>query len=320
MNNQPLVQLRDLSRNFAVRRGFFAQPVTLHAVQGVSLDIFRGESLGLVGESGCGKSTLARMLVGLLAPDSGNIFFDGKPMWVNARPALPHGRLQMVFQDPFSSLNPRMRVGKSVAEPLLVQGVKRAECRQLVEEMFAMVGLAQEQARLFPHEFSGGQRQRIALARALITRPDMLVCDEPVSALDASVQGQVLNLLRDMQDRFGLSLLFISHSLPVVAFMCRRIAVMYLGKIVELTDKERLFCKAAHPYSQALVEAMPTQEPEQSLPPVVTGEPPNPLTPPSGCVFHPRCPVARELCREAVPVLRDVDGRGWLARCHFAQV
>jgi len=312
MSEQALLRLSDISRTFRVRRGLFAPPSLLYAVNGVSLDLFRGQSLGLVGESGCGKSTLARMLVGLLAPSAGAMEFDGLP--VRKRAAL-HGRVQMVFQDPFSSLNPRMRVGTSVGEPLAVRGVPGAQRKDRVEESFRLVGLAAEQARLFPHEFSGGQRQRIAVARALITRPDVLVCDEPVSALDASVQAQVLNLLREVQERFGLSLLFISHALAVVAFMCRRIAVMYLGRIVELAMRDDLFQQPAHPYSQALIEAMPSHS-ARGLPPALRGEPPNPMHPPAGCAFHPRCPKAMPTCRETIPQLTDLGG-GRLVRCHL---
>jgi peptide/nickel transport system ATP-binding protein len=239
--------------------------------------------------------------------------FDGLP--VREHTAL-YGRVQMVFQDPFSSLNPRMRVGTSVGEPLTVKGMARAQLKERVEESFRLVGLAAEQARLFPHEFSGGQRQRIAVARALITRPDVLVCDEPVSALDASVQAQVLNLLRDVQERFGLSLLFISHALAVVAFICRRIAVMYLGRIVELAMRDDFFQQAAHPYSQALIEAMPSHSQTRGLPPALRGEPPNPLNPPAGCAFHPRCSKAMPLCRENVPALTELGG-GRLVRCHL---
>ena len=312
MNDQALLRISDLWRTFRVRRGLFAPPSLLHAVQGVSLELHKGESLGLVGESGCGKSTLARMLVGLLAPSSGSMEFDGLPVW--DRTALS-GRLQMVFQDPFSSLNPRMRVGVAVGEPLAVRGVAGAQRRERVEESLRLVGLTAEQARLFPHEFSGGQRQRIAVARALITRPDVLVCDEPVSALDASVQAQVLNLLREVQERFGLALLFISHALAVVAFMCARIAVMYLGRIVELAGRDALFQQAAHPYSQALIEAMPSHSRTRGLPPVLRGEPPSPLHPPAGCAFHPRCSRAMPVCSEKMPELTELGG-GRLVRCH----
>ena len=311
--DDPLLRISDFWRTFRVRRGLFAPTALLHAVQDVSLELHKGESLGLVGESGCGKSTLARMLVGLLAPSSGSMEFDGLP--VRDMTAL-YGRMQMVFQDPFSSLNPRMRVGASVGEPLAIRGVATAQRRERVEESFRLVGLTAEQARLFPHEFSGGQRQRIAVARALITRPDALVCDEPVSALDASVQAQVLNLLRDVQERFGLTLLFISHALAVVAFMCGRIAVMYLGRIVELASRDELFRQAAHPYSQALIESMPSHSRARGLPPVLRGEPPSPLNPPAGCAFHPRCSRAMPVCREKIPELTDLGG-GRLVRCYL---
>jgi peptide/nickel transport system ATP-binding protein len=313
MSEQPLLRTSNLSRTFRARRGLFAPPALVYAVKDVSLDLYRGESLGLVGESGCGKSTLARMLVGLLPPSSGDIEFDGKP--VQDMAAL-YGRLQMVFQDPFSSLNPRMRVGASVGEPLAIKGAAKEQIRERVEESFLLVGLTAEQARLFPHEFSGGQRQRVAVARALITRPDVLVCDEPVSALDASVQAQVLNLLREVQERFGLSLLFISHALAVVAFMCRRIAVMYLGGIVELATRDELFQQAAHPYSQARIESMPARSRPRGLPPTLQGEPPSPLHPPAGCAFHPRCARALPVCRETIPE-QTALGNGRLVRCHL---
>jgi peptide/nickel transport system ATP-binding protein len=312
MRDQALLRVSNLSRTFRARRGLFAPPALLHAVQDVSLDLYRGESLGLVGESGCGKSTLARMIVGLLPPGAGSMEFDGLPV----REASLRGRLQMIFQDPFSSLNPRMRVGASVGEPLTVRGTAKTQVRERVAEALRLVGLTEEQARLFPHEFSGGQRQRVAVARALITRPDVLVCDEPVSALDASVQAQVLNLLREVQERFGLSLLFISHALAVVAFMCRRIAVMYLGRIVELAMRDELFQQAAHPYSQALIAAMPSRARPRGLPPVLQGEPPSPLHPPAGCAFHPRCSQAVPVCREEVPDLKALGG-GRLVRCHM---
>ena len=313
MRDQALLRVSNLSRAFRARRGLFAPPALLHAVQDVSLDLCRGESLGLVGESGCGKSTLARMIVGLLPPGAGSMEFDGRPV---RDMASLRGRLQMVFQDPFSSLNPRMRVGAAIGEPLTVRGAAKAQIRERVAEALRLVGLTEEQARLFPHEFSGGQRQRVAVARALITRPDVLVCDEPVSALDASVQAQVLNLLREVQERFGLSLLFISHALAVVAFMCRRIAVMYLGRIVELATRDELFQQAAHPYSQALIAAMPSRARPRGLPPVLQGEPPSPLHPPAGCAFHPRCAQALPVCREKVPELTE-RGNGRLVRCHL---
>jgi peptide/nickel transport system ATP-binding protein len=314
VNEPPLLRVERLSRGFPARRGLFAPPAVLRAVDEITLELNAGESLGLVGESGCGKSTLARMIVGLLPPTSGSMEFKGRPL-LHGAPEL-RGRLQMIFQDPFSSLNPRMRVGTSVGEPLAVRGTPRGERRRLAEESLVLVGIAAEQSRLFPHEFSGGQRQRIAVARALITRPDVLVCDEPVSALDASVQAQVLNLLRDVQERFGPGMLFISHALAVVAFMCRRVAVMYLGKLVETATREEFFSRAAHPYSRALIAAMPSRTGKRGFPPLLRGEPPSPLNPPSGCAFHPRCPQVMPVCREEAPELSRL-GKEHMVRCRL---
>lgn len=316
----PLLALKDVSRAFAVRRGWLGEQRRLIAVDRVSLDVPAGESLGLVGESGCGKSTLGRLACGLLTPSSGEVLLEGRPLPLAGAGSWAAGRIQMVFQDPFSSLNPRMSVRAAVAEPLAAQGLRRAERRRLAEEMLATVGLDGLGGR-YPHEFSGGQRQRIAVARALITRPDVVICDEPVSALDASVQAQVLNLLRDVQERFGPAYLFISHDLAVVGFMCRRILVMYLGQIVEEAAREQLFAGAAHPYSQALLASMPTgalrKEGELLPPPTLEGELPSPLNPPPGCRFHPRCPKAVGICRREPPVWKEL-APGWRARCHLA--
>lgn len=326
----PLLQLRDVSRTFSVRRGFMAGHALLRAVDGVNLSLHKGQTLGLVGESGCGKSTLGRMAVGLLEPSAGEVLLDGKP-YVRGAAGVEAGRLQMVFQDPFSSLNPRLSVGASIGEPLTARGVSRSQRRQVVAEMLELVGLSPEQGRRFPHEFSGGQRQRVAVARALITRPDVIVCDEPVSALDASVQAQILNLLRDVQERFGPAYLFISHDLAVVGFMCAQIMVMYLGKIVEESPREALFDAPAHPYTQALLASMPSRDMGQkhgaqgradqpkcygqgpSI--VLAGELPSPLSPPSGCAFHPRCPQVMDICRQQAPQWHSVGPRR--VRCHL---
>lgn len=319
----PLLEARDVRRAFAVRRGVFGRTRTLLAVDGVSFTLDRGESLGLVGESGCGKSTLGRLVCGLLRPDSGHILMDGLPVPPAGAGSPCAGRIQMVFQDPASSLNPRLTVRASVAEPLAARGVPRARRRAEADDMLRAVGLDGAGDR-YPHAFSGGQRQRIALARALVTRPEVIVCDEPVSALDASVQAQILNLLREAQERFGPAYLFISHDLAVVGFMCRRILVMYLGQMVEEGPAERLFAGAAHPYTQALLAAMPAGERDwargrglDAPPPLLPGEPPSPLAPPAGCRFHPRCPRARDICRREAPPWKTL-APDWRARCHFA--
>ncbi len=311
----PLLALEDVSRRFLVRRGWFGEPQQLTAVDGVSLGLRRGESLGLVGESGCGKSTLGRLACGLLMPSEGRVLLEGRELPTAGAASWAAGRIQMVFQDPFSSLNPRLSVRASVAEPLAARDMPRAERRRLADEMLATVGLEGMGGR-YPHEFSGGQRQRIAVARALITRPDVVICDEPVSALDASVQAQVLNLLRDVQERFSPSYLFISHDLAVVGFICPRILVMYLGQVVEEAPRERLFAGAAHPYSQALLAAMPTGDGESRLPRILEGELPSPLNPPAGCRFHPRCPKAVGICRREPPAWKEF-APGWRARCHL---
>ncbi|AMD89158.1 ABC transporter ATP-binding protein [Desulfovibrio fairfieldensis] len=311
----PLLALEDVSRRFLVRRGWFGEPQQLTAVDGVSLGLRRGESLGLVGESGCGKSTLGRLACGLLTPSEGRVLLEGRELPTAGAASWAAGRIQMVFQDPFSSLNPRLSVRASVAEPLAARDMPRAERRRLADEMLATVGLEGMGGR-YPHEFSGGQRQRIAVARALITRPDVVICDEPVSALDASVQAQVLNLLRDVQERFSPSYLFISHDLAVVGFICPRILVMYLGQVVEEAPRERLFAGAAHPYSQALLAAMPTGDGESRLPRILEGELPSPLNPPAGCRFHPRCPKAVDICRREPPAWKEL-APGWRARCHL---
>ena len=320
---EALLELKGVSRGFAVRRGIFdPRPACVKAVNEVDLKLMPGETLGLVGESGCGKSTLARMAVGLLSPSAGEIWLSGRKLedWTPLERA---SRIQMVFQDPFSSLDPRQTVGASIAEPLMLAArakgapFSRAELREKVCDILARVGLQAGHFDRYPHEFSGGQRQRVAVARALIASPDILVCDEPVSALDASVQAQALNLLKDMQESMGLSYLFISHDLGVIGFMSDRVAVMYLGRIVELAPASELFAHAAHPYTEALLAAAPSRDParrgeRKPLP----GEMPSPLAPPSGCAFHPRCPYAKTLCRELEPPLVEL-GPGRTVRCHF---
>ncbi len=316
-----------VSRVFSAKRGLLdSSPARVRAVDEVDLAVRAGESLGLVGESGCGKSTLARMAAGLLAPSSGAVTLRGRPLsgWTLRQRAR---EVQMIFQDPFSSLNPRLSVGASVAEPLQLalrhagRPVDSGRVRQNVEGILTKVGLDPAFASRYPHEFSGGQRQRVAIARALIAGAKTLICDEPVSALDASVQAQVLNLLKDMREAEGLSYLFISHDLGVVGYMSDRVAVMYLGRIVELAGREDLFRACAHPYTRALLAAAPARNPalrREHAP--LSGELPSPLAPPSGCAFHPRCPQARPLCSRQDPPWLDLNaehGAGHGVRCHF---
>ncbi len=316
---------------------FDPTPAVLRAVDGVSLTLDRGRTLGLVGESGCGKSTLARMVVGLLPPSAGQVLLDGR-LFAGAGdtatggapgsaaapaigPAITRAEaaqlVQMVFQDPFSSLNPRRTVGASIGEALAVAGVPGAERRAKVADMLQLVGLRGEHADRYPHEFSGGQRQRVAVARALITHPALVVCDEPVSSLDASVQAQVLNLLRDLQEHMGLAYLFISHDLGVVGHMSDHVAVMYLGKVVEEAPRDVLFAAPAHPYTRALLASVPVRDPSRrTAHPALSGDLPSPIAPPPGCPFHPRCPQVMDVCRRVAPGWHPV-AEGQHARCHL---
>jgi peptide/nickel transport system ATP-binding protein len=324
---KPLISVRNAERVFDVsapwlNRVLEKKPrVLLHAVNGVSFDLQRGETLGLVGESGCGKSTVARLLVGLYNLSGGSIEIEGQPVSVLATKEgrSLRRRVQMIFQDPYASLNPRWRVGRIIAEPLVVHRLEvaknRATLDQRVGELLEQVGLSRHDRNKFPHQFSGGQRQRISIARALATEPDFLVCDEPTSALDVSVQAQVLNLMKDLQQRMGLTYLFISHNLAVVRHVADRVGVMYLGKIVEMAPKENLFRAPLHPYTRMLIEVIPDLD-RQGEPRVpIAGEVPNPLAPPSGCSFHPRCPFANARCSSEVPALLPAEGGSSVA-CH----
>ena len=295
----------------------------IRALDGVTLSVKRGEALGLVGESGCGKSTLSRIVVGLETPTSGEVRIDGhdinglKPRDFRALSNF----VQMVFQDPYSSLNPRLTVGRTVGEPLLVRGKSRKEAETRVADLLSQVGLHADMAERYPHELSGGQRQRVGIARALSMDPKLIICDEPVSALDVSVQAQVMNLLKDLRERLGLSYLFISHDLAVVRQIADRVAVMYFGRIMEMADRDTLYANPQHPYTRALLAAVPSPDPEtestrRAAP--LRGEIPSPLNPPNGCVFHTRCPIATELCREQVPILREL-GAGHVAACHYVE-
>ena len=314
--SEPLAEMRNLERRFRVGGGLFGSGRDLRAVNGVSLTIRSGEALGIVGESGCGKSTLARMLLGLLAPSAGEIFVAGRPIESLGARALARC-VQPVFQDPYSSLNPRRTVGAIIAAPLVVHRVgDAAQRRAEVERLMSLVGLPPRLYLSYPGQLSGGQRQRVAIARALIMRPKMVICDEPTSALDVSVQSQILNLLGDLQQTFGLTYILISHNLAVVEHIATRVAVMYLGRIVEENETEALFRTPRHPYTKALLASVLTPEPGLGVPDTGLGLAfPNPLDPPSGCTFHPRCPQAGPRCRASVP--RDVRAGEALVACHL---
>ncbi len=309
----PLLKLENISKRFRVGNKELA------AVSDVSLDVAAGETLGIVGESGCGKSTLGRMILRLTDPSDGAIVFDGRDITrLSKRAMRPLRRdIQIVFQDPYASLNPRMKVGEIVAEPLVNIGMKRAEIAARVAEVLKVVGLPAESADRYPHAFSGGQRQRIGIARALAVKPRLIVCDEAVSALDVSVQAQVLTLLRDIQRETGVTFVFISHNLGVVRFLCHRIAVLYLGRVVEIGTEAQLFETPQHPYTQALLSAIPEAGAgRRGRIPVPSGEIPNPINPPPGCPFHLRCPRVQDRCRSEIPTLVSDTG-GQAVACHF---
>ncbi len=319
-NGAPLVSVRHLVKHFPVRGGILYRAVgQVHAVDDISLDIKQGETLGLVGESGCGKTTAGRVILRLIPATSGQVLFQGKDVFTLVGKDLKQLRrdMKIIFQDPYSSLDPRMPVGDIIGEGLVVHGiVSRAEREQAVREIMALVGLRPQYARRYPHEFSGGQRQRIGIARALILHPKFVICDEPVSALDVSIQSQILNLLRDLQGQFGLTYLFIAHNLAVVRYISDRIGVMYLGKIVELASTDEMFRQPLHPYTKALLSAIPEPDPtlkRQRI--VLKGDVPSPINPPSGCRFHTRCPIAMAICSQKEPEFRDV-GAGHMVACH----
>ncbi len=320
--DQSLLRVENAGRDFDVSRPWLNRVLereprrTLRAVDDVSFSIRKGETLGLVGESGCGKSTVARMIVGLHPPSRGRIIFDGADLADSASAPLRR-RMQMIFQDPYASLNPRWRVRAIVAEPITAHGLvaSRATLAARVAELLTQVGLSPEDGDKYPHEFSGGQRQRISIARALSSNPEFLVCDEPTSALDVSVQAQILNLMKDLQDRLGLTYLFISHNLAVVAHIATRVGVMYLGRLVEINDAKQLFERPRHPYTRMLIDAIPDLQMTGKARIPVAGEVPNPLDPPTGCAFNPRCPHADERCRTERPVLQILASGGAVA-CH----
>ena len=315
-----ILQLRDLSKTFPVKGGVLSRVVGgVKAVSAVSLDVRRGEIFGLVGESGCGKTTLGRMILKLMEPSGGRILFDGNDITDLDRTRMrPYRkRMQIIFQDPFGSLNPRKTIGSIVGEPLRITGMPGSDVREKVREMIELVGLPPDTPGRYPHEFSGGQRQRVGIARALILHPEFLVADEPVSALDVSIQAQILSLLMDIKEHFSLTLLFISHDLRVVRSICDRVAVMYLGRVVEVGTVDDLYQRPVHPYTEELIRAIPEPDPELSIRgDGLPGEVPSPMNPPPGCAFHPRCPFARDICRQHIPELTPRPGQGHRAACH----
>jgi len=322
--SESLLEVKDLTKHFHISGGLGHAAGTVRAVDGVSFSVRRGETVGLVGESGCGKTTTGRCILMLERPTSGSILFEGNDLTHLGERALREvrRRIQVIFQDPFSSLNPRMTVGQIIAEPLKVHGIIRdpAAREARVQELLLQVGLLPQHARRYPHQMSGGQRQRVGIARALAMEPSLIICDEPVSALDVSIQAQIINLLEDLQRRLGLTYLFIAHDLSVVRHISDRVIVMYLGKVAEVADRTSLYEDPIHPYTCALLSAVPIPDPKLEASrehTVLRGEVPSPLKPPSGCVFHPRCPKAEARCSAEVPALREIRPGHWSA-CHLA--
>ncbi|MCC7164701.1 MAG: dipeptide ABC transporter ATP-binding protein [Anaerolineae bacterium] len=322
-DTKPILQVKDLKKYFPITQGILFQKkvADVKAVDGITFDVLPGETLGLVGESGCGKSTTGRTILQLYRPTEGSVIFENKDLAQLKGEDLRKMRsnMQMIFQDPYASLNPRMTVGDIIAEPLEVHNIaKGKEKKERVQELLQIVNLNPYFINRYPHEFSGGQRQRIGIARALAVNPDFIVCDEPISALDVSIQAQIINLLGELQERFGLTYLFIAHDLSVVRHISDRVAVMYLGKIVELTDSKALYANPLHPYTRALLSAVPIPDPvieEKRERIILVGDVPSPVNPPKGCRFHTRCPLAIPICKEVAPEWREV-GNGHFVECH----
>ena len=321
-----LLSVRNLVKTFPVKGGLLGREVgSVKAVSGVSFDLYKGETLGLVGESGCGKSTLGRCILRLLEPTSGEVIFKGQninQLGSNEMRKLRR-HMQIIFQDPYASLNPRMTVEEILGEPLIIHDLAKTkeERKKKIYELLDLVGLRRESISRYPHEFSGGQRQRICIARALSVQPDFLVCDEPVSALDVSIQAQIVNLMQDLQKELKLTYLFIAHDLKVVEHISNRVAVMYLGKVAEIADADELYSSPRHPYTKALLSAIPVPDPNYKKDRIILqGDVPSPLNPPGGCYFHPRCPIAHENCKVDVPALREMGGKRGVheASCHYA--
>lgn len=318
---KPLLEVRGLQKHFPIKTGFFNKTTGyVKAVDGVSLEVFPGETLGIVGESGCGKSTTGRSILRLLEPTAGEVWFDGQDLAKLGKEPMRRMRkdIQMIFQDPYASLNPRKTIKQTLLEPLEVHGIGTGKERlKTVEEIIEIVGLSKEHLNRHPHDFSGGQRQRIGIARALVVKPKLIIADEPVSALDVSIQSQILNLLKDLKKEFNLTLIFISHDLSVVKHICDRVGVMYLGHMVEVTDKQKLFNHPSHPYTQALLSALPVTKPDAKRERIILqGDLPSPANPPSGCAFHPRCRHAIDTCKTKEVELRDIDSGHYVA-CHL---
>jgi oligopeptide transport system ATP-binding protein len=317
----PLLQVRNLKKEFPIKGGLFGRTVqTVKAVNQISFTLHKGETLGLVGESGCGKSTTGKLLLRLIEPTEGEVLFENENIFTFSKEKMRKARrdMQMVFQDPFASLNPRHSIEKILEEPLIVHGLySKSERKKKVHEILEIVGLRKEHAKRYPHQFSGGQRQRIGIARALMTNPKLIIADEPVSALDVSIQSQVLNLLKDLQEQFQLTYIFISHDLGVVRHISDRVGVMYLGHLVELSDSETLYDNPLHPYTKGLISAVPIADPTYKRETItIKGDIPSPSNPPSGCVFHTRCHACMEICKKQKPELKELD-QGHYVACHL---